>query len=223
MKRIIRRHGGKKNSNNIDGVTTTSAHKNSIILDIIQQFETHNEMENELDDEIMLDYDHTEDNTYERVHEDHWDDFGESGDGDSENDTSDASLLNINVESVLNFLKDEETLKRVYTFRGPILSYKWARLNNTNIKQSTVSRVQIPKDIHESVELFFAILFKFTCDCEEKKIYTGGMMFVNSTKLPGDLKSVQIFNSNHYLVRYILKRNLIIFDKCKSLQVTASW
>lgn len=245
MKKITRRSctgGGTKKSKAKES-QHSSAIKNSIIFDIIQQFDTSVEEEEEYSDsegDIACDFPSDNNDTDGGDEKDNDDDneyvYGSKSENKHQrcdknpkiakdintNDTIEE--LKINVDAIFSLLTDGETIKRVYTFKGPILNYKWTKFSKVGSsgKSSNVSKVNISKEVDESVELFLAILFRFTSDCEENRIVTGGMIFINHERLPGNLNPAHFFNSDHYIVRYILKRNLIVFDKCTTLASTPS-
>lgn len=225
MKRIVRRKptnaGGGDDKKKKSSIATLKG--DSSILELLNSFDDYIDDDNndrgvasaDGDDDSLEDYD-TDTETCHQNGPTHVP-IGLDKQGDDDTiAAADYEQLHIDTVKIIKLLEEGDTLKRVYCYRGPVLGYKWTRTTRTHsvgTKSPNVSKVAIPKDIVETVELFFAILFKFTCDCEENRITPGGTILINPDRLPKQLTPFRILSSDDSLVRYILKRNLVVFDK----------
>lgn len=135
---------------------------------------------------------------------------------DAAPDESDPVPLVIDTTQIRTLLSGGELLEQSYTYVGPVLSFKWSGqvpncIHGPGHKKSSV--VTIPKQTKGSVELLVAVLFQFTCDCEERGVTPGGVIFINSDQLPPPLTPRLMQRSDNALLRYILRRNIVIFER----------
>lgn len=98
-------------------------------------------------------------------------------------------------------LLTDASVAELYQFKNTVLSFG-VKKNGLKCSRVLVGKKKI------TPQLFFAILFKFTSDCDHK----GGTVYINLKQLPEGVTQENFRASENPIIRYIRAKNFIFFE-----------